>query len=123
MSNIIAKAGDLIQAIPFTGATWFVIATLALFVILFARASHDPKSPIRWEDMVIDSSNDRASPYKLGYLVGVIVGTWIVLTFTDHDKLTYDIFGMYLTYLLGGAGWNSFLKNKTASPADGADPK
>lgn len=103
------------SAIPFTSATWFVLMTLAFFVWLFARGSKDDKSPILWEHLVIDSQNDRASPYKLGYLIGLIVATWIVVSFSDRDKLTYDIFGMYLTYLLGGASVNTFVKAKEAT--------
>lgn len=100
-------------AIPFTAASWAVIGTLILFVWLFGKASRDPNSPIKWEHLIVDSQNDRASPYKMGFLVGGLVGTWIVVTLTDKDKLTFDIFGLYLTYLLGGAGFNSFLKSKT----------
>lgn len=116
--KLLTHFGSLVTAIPFTAATWFVIAILGMFVWLFARGSRNPNSPVRWEDLIIDSSNDRASPYKLGFLIGMVVATWIVLTFADKDKLTYDIFGMYLTYLLGGAGWNSFMKNKTAGSSD-----
>lgn len=110
--SIITGVTKFFTAIPFTGATWFVLATLAFIVWLFARASKDPLSPIKWEHMIIETGNDRASPYKVGYLIGMVVGTWIIVSFADRDKLTYDIFGMYLTYLLGGAGWNSFVKSK-----------
>lgn len=98
------------HAVPFTGATWFVLATLAFFVWLFVKANQDKNSPVQWEHLIIDSNNNRASPYKVGYLVGLIVGTWIILTLTDRDKLTMDMFGVYLTYLLGGAGVNSWAK-------------
>lgn len=99
-------------AIPFTSATWFVLFTLGFFVWVFAKANNSSLSPVRWEHLVVDSHNDRVSPYKTGYLVGLIVSTWIVLTIADKDKLSYDIFGIYLTYLLGGAGWNSMVKLK-----------
>jgi hypothetical protein len=104
--------------IPFTGATWFVIAIILFFCILFARANRDPKNPVAWEHMIIDASNDRVSPYKLGYLVGMIISTWVVITFADHEKLSYDIFGLYLTYLLGGASWNTFVKSKAPRDED-----
>lgn len=110
-------------AIPFTSATWFVVSTLAFFVWVFAKANNDKTSPVRWEHLVVDSHNDRASPYKTGYLVGLIVSTWIVLTFADKDKLTYDIFGIYLTYLLGGAGWNSMVKLKEVGSSSSTPDK
>lgn len=119
----------LITSIPFRGATWFTLSTLFFFVWLFAKASRDPNSSVKWEHLIIDSSNDRASPYKVGYLIGLIVSTWVIVRLSDGDKLTYDIFGMYLTYLLGGAGFNSYLKGKndpttsqTPAPAPQPDP-
>lgn len=115
LTAMLTHVGSVVSMIPFTAPTWFVIAILAGFVWLFAKGSRDPNNPILWEHLIIDSSNNRASPYKLGFLIGLIISTWIVLTFADKDKLTYDIFGMYLTYLLGGAGWNSISKNKNAS--------
>lgn len=117
LTSLITHMSAVFAAIPFTAATWFVIMILAGLVVLFARSSRDPKSPIQWEHLIIDSTNERASPYKLGFLIGMIVSTWLVLTFADQGKLTYDIFGMYLTYLLGGAGWNSLMKTKGAEAA------
>lgn len=110
--TVLAKVGAMYTAIPFSAATWSVIMTLAVFLYLFGKASRDPKSPIRWEHLIVDSQNDRASPYKLGFMLGMIIGTWIVVNFADKDKLTFDIFGMYLTYLLGGASWSTFMKTK-----------
>ena len=120
--TILATFARMESMIPFTAATWFVLATLGFFVWLFAKASRDPNSPVKWEHLIIDSNNDRASPYKMGYLIGLIIGTWIVLTFTDRDKLTFDIFGLYLTYLLGGSSWNSFIKSKSEGTVDPAAP-
>ncbi len=100
-------------AIPFSGPTWFVIAVLTYFTVVFGRASMDPRSLVKWEHLIIDSQNNRASPYKLGYLIGVIVSTWIVIRFADRETLNFDILGMYLTYLVTGAGVNSFVKAKT----------
>lgn len=115
--TVLAKIGALYTAIPFSAATWFVIGALAVFVWIFSKASRDPNSPIKWEHLIVDSQNDRASPYKLGFLLGMIVSTWIVVNFADKDKLSFDIFGMYLTYLLGGASFNSFMKTKAAPAA------
>lgn len=110
--QVLTRFGLVLNAIPFSAATWAVIGTLMLFVWLFSKASRDPKSPIKWEHLIIDSSNDRASPYKVGFLLGGLVSTWIVVKLADAGAITYDIFGMYLAYLLGGAGFNSFFKSK-----------
>ena len=109
--------------IPFSFATWFVVFVLGFFVWLFSKASQNPNSAVSWEHLIIDSANDRASPYKLGYLVGVIVSTWIVITFADGGKLTFDIMGTYLTFLLGGASVNAYFKKNatTTTPVKTAD--
>jgi len=75
-----------------------------------------PNSRVSWEDLVIDTNTNKTSPYRLGYLVGIIVSTWTVMTFVDRNALSMDVFATYLTYLLGGAGWNSFVKNKSGTP-------
>ena len=110
--NIISHITQIFAAIPFSGATWFTILTMVFFTWLFAKASRDPLNPIKWEHLIIDSQNNRASPYKLGYLIGVIISTWIVIRFADRQTLNFDILGMYLTYLVTGAGVNSFIKAK-----------
>jgi apolipoprotein N-acyltransferase len=124
--SVLAKLAAFYNAIPFSAATWSVIITLMVFLWLFSKASRDPKSPIKWEHLIVDSQNDRASPYKLGFMLGMIVSTWIVVNFADKDKLTFDIFGMYLTYLLGGAGFNTFIKSKSnpgvVDPTEEKDP-
>lgn len=108
--------GSVFAAIPFTAASWAVIITLVLFVWLFSKASRDPNSPIKWEHLIVDISNDRASPYKMGFLVGALVGTWIVVSLADKEKLTFDMFGLYLTYLLGGTSMSSFFRSKDKQP-------
>lgn len=109
-TTVLNAISTFFSSLPFSGATWFVLATLAFFIWLFVRADRTPGSPVQWEHLIIDSNNDRTSPYKVGYLVGLIVGTWIILTLTDGGELDFDMFGVYLTYLLGGAGVNSFVK-------------
>ena len=108
---------SIYAAIPFSAPTWFVLFVLSFFVWLFAQANKDPKSPVQWEHLVIDASTDRASPYKLGYLVGLIVATWLVVYLVDKDKLGLDIFGAYLTYLLGGTGINIFKRDRPTPPS------
>lgn len=114
----VTKVVGIIGAIPFTGATWIVLAMLAFFMWLFSKANHDPKSRISWEDLIVDSATERASPYKLGFLVGVIVSTWIAISFADSNRLTFDILGVYLTFLVGGVGVNVLAKRAVAKIAD-----
>ena len=116
MDSTIQILDAIVHHIPFTSATWFVIAILGFFVWLFAKADKDPTTPVYWEHLIIDSNNDRASPYKVGYLVGIIVSTWVIIRMADAGNVSLDIFGVYLTFLLGGAGINTFVKASRYRP-------
>lgn len=125
LETILNGVTAIANAIPFSAATWAVIGVLGFFFWIFSKASRDPKNPISWEHLIIDSANNRASPYKLGYLIGGVIGTWIVVKLTDGNKLTFDIFGLYLSYLLGGASVNTIFKGKqgeTAGPTGVLEP-
>lgn len=112
LETFLAAATSILNAIPITGATWLVVGILAFFIWLFTKAQRNPNSAFDWEHFFIDSETNRASPYKLGYMIGIIVGTWVIISFADGNKLTWDIFGGYLMYLLGGAGWATTMKSK-----------
>lgn len=114
LPNIIAG----FAMIPFTGSTWFILFTMLFFVGLFFWASHSQNSNVCWEDLVIETKSGKTSPYKLGYLVGIVISTWIVIKLADANNLGLDIFGAYLAYLLGGAGFNTYMKNRIGKTTD-----
>ncbi len=113
LTTILTTILTFFSLIPFSGATWFIIGIMGFLIWMFYRANKDDGNRLNWEDLVIDASNERASPYKLGFLIGMIVSTWLIITLADKDKLTYDLFGMWLGFLLGGSSFNSWMKSKT----------
>ncbi len=119
MDSAIIAFIKITNAIPFSAATWVVIFTLGFFVLLFAKASHNRANSVKWEHLILETATNRASPYKLGYLVGIIVSTWLIIRIADAGDLTLDLFGAYLAYLLGGASVNIFRTRST--PSDNAD--
>lgn len=112
---------SIAKALPYNTATWMLLIVTGFFVKLFAHAHKNAGSPVNWEDMILtfDARQGRlvTDPYKLGYLVGCLISTWIAVALTDAGKLDFDIFGLYLAYLLGGAGWMSH-KSGTTAPTD-----
>lgn len=118
---IITKIAAVFAAIPFSTATWMVLGILMLFVWLFSKAHNNPESRVDWEDLIIDVESDRVSPYRVGYLIGMIVGTWIIIQMSDAGTLTWDILGGYFMYLLGGAGAYMWTKS-TEKKTNGATP-
>jgi hypothetical protein len=123
MDRFVADVKSFLTLFPFTGASWFVIFGLIVLTLIFYVEHRDPKSTVRFEHLICDSTNNRASPYKLGYLIGVAVSTWMIITMSDKGTLTFDMLSVYLMYLLGGAGWNSFVKNKNGSDSADVEPK
>lgn len=104
--------------VPITSATWFVLSIMLFLFILFSyshRRKERGKVGINWEDLIIDPEINRVSPYKVGYLIGVVVSTWIVISLADEKMISFDIMGLYLSYLLGGAGWNEFVQRRLGS--------
>jgi len=112
LDSFVEFTDKLTGLIPFSSSTWIVLFILMFFVWLFSVAQRNRDSNFNWEDFFVDDVSNRASPYKLGYMVGLVVGTWVIITFADAGTLTWDIFGGYLVYLLGGAGWVNTLQTK-----------
>lgn len=91
---------------------------MGFIVWIFYKGDKDPSNRVSWEDLIVDSANNKASPYKLGFLIGMIVGTWLIIDLEDKGRVTYDILGLYLAYLLGGAGWGYFIKSSATDKND-----
>lgn len=90
---------------------------LGILVILWIvnKASKDPNSPVSWDDFIVDPETNKASVYRLGYLFGGMISSWVICSLTLSDRLTGELLLIYLTYLIGGASWSAYLNNKKAN--------
>jgi pheromone shutdown protein TraB len=71
--------------------------------------------PMDWADLISVQTRDGrtvASIEKIGYIVGLVLGGWVVVTYTYAGKLTYDLFGLYLLYAAGIKAFTSWLRVK-----------
>lgn len=103
---------NIINAIPFKNTTWLMIIMLVFFLWIFGKAHKNPASYLEWEDLIIDAETQRASPYRLGFLLGMMVSTWYVITSADRGTLSTESLLSYLGFLLGGSSWSQFMKTK-----------
>lgn len=90
--------------------TFWIIVTVVVAVVAFQRAQE--QNHVTWTDMIVTPGTGKLSLAKAGQLVGIIVSSWIVIVMADRNQLGGEIFGMWLAFLLGGAGWSTYLKAK-----------
>lgn len=88
------------------------------FAIVFAMSSKDPKSPINWTDLLVDSNTKKVSLDKLGQFWGIAISSWVVI-YLAQMKEAYSvlpmIFPAYLAFLGGVYTFGKFLKAKDST--------
>lgn len=90
----------------------FLICLSAVVGYLVFKASHREENAIDWVDFITDPRNGNLSLSKLGHLTGIVISSWVIVSMSDDGKMTFDIFGLYLAFAGGTAGWSSYLKAK-----------
>ena len=89
--------------------------SLAMFVWLFwtihNRFIRSPKHKnVEWYDVVM--MEDHISLTKVLNLTGGLIGSWVVVKMTIEDKLTWDIFVIYLMYCASTEAFSKFVAAK-----------
>lgn len=110
LDSVLSAVERIIGVLPFSGATWIVVALITFVIVIISKA--DTEGSIVWEDLIVDQEQDSISPYKLGFLIGIIVSTWIVIDAADKGALQESVLMLYMSYLLGGAGWSEFINKR-----------
>lgn len=92
------------------GAILLVVA-LVFFCALW-RAQR--KKQFDWTDLITRDGHT-VSATKLLQLVGGVVGTWIIIKVTMNDRLTWDLFAIYLAYVASIDGFSKLMMAKYGS--------
>lgn len=87
-----------------------IVMTFLSFVIMFWRAQ--AKGDLNWIDLIKKPGSAAISLTKLIQLVGGIVATWIMVKLAMTDKMTWDIFAIYLAYAGSIEGYSKFITAK-----------
>lgn len=86
-----------------TGLSW---------ILMFWMYKAHRSQKLDWSELVTAKNGNKVSLTKFLQLVGGVTGTWIVIYTTLHNKLTYDILLVYLTYVGAIDGWSKFVSAK-----------
>lgn len=100
----------------FGGITILLLASFLLYVMY--QAQHVKR--LDWTDLVTAKGNV-ISLTKFLQLVGGVTGTWMVIYTTLHDKLTYDLLLVYLTYVGAIEGWSKYVRARFGASQDKKD--
>ena len=94
------------------------ILLIFLGVFLFALWRAQKAQRLDWLDM-LTRDGTKISATKVLQLVGGVVGTWIIIKVTLQGTLTWDLFGIYLTYVASIDGFSKFMMARYG--AEGSD--
>jgi hypothetical protein len=85
----------------------FILLFFTLLIYGIQRADS-----LEWSDLITAKGTNRVSLTKLLQFIGGIVGTWVIIRMTIFEKLTWDMFATYLTYVASSEGFSKFIAAK-----------
>lgn len=100
--------------------TYSLLFLLLVLTCWFAyHLKRDPRAnPL---DLITSPVTGRLSAAKIGQLVGLVVSTWVVISFTASEKLGVDLFLAYLAYVAGVDLFGKYLRSKDPKPSEVSD--
>lgn len=96
--------------------------TLAIMIIVIGYLMKEAKE-LEWTDLVTSKGSHNVSLTEFLQLIGGLTGTWMVIYMTLHNKLTYDILLVYLTYVGAIDGWSKYVSARFGVKQEKIDKK
>lgn len=93
----------------------FSIGALLLFLFLLLQATHRGKS-VEWSHLVTARNSTSASLTKVIHLLGGIISSWVIIKLTLQEKLTWDLFSVYLAYCGSTEAFSKYMSAKFSVP-------
>lgn len=106
---------QILSYIPNVG----LLFTLALIIFIAHRAKDVNFNAF---DYLIDPSTGKASITKTLQIVAGVTATWIVIRLAIHDKLSVEMFVVYLCALGVSEAWSKFVGAKYLTKPGEASP-
>ena len=91
-------------------APHLIFGTLLLALLYYAHQSSD--STFNAFDYFIDPVTGKASITRTLQLIAGLTATWVVVKLTVNDKITYDMFGIYLIAVGASEAWTKYVAAK-----------
>ena len=92
-----------------------IVIMFLSFIVMFWRAQ--AQSELNWIDLIRKPGSSVISLTKLIQLVGGMIATWIMVKLTIDNKVTWDLFAIYLAYVGSVEGFSKFVTAKYGMPA------
>ena len=91
-----------------------IVIMFLSFIVMFWRAQAQHK--LNWIDLIRKPGSSTISLTKLIQLVGGMIATWIMVKLTIDNKVTWDLFAIYLAYVGSVEGFSKFITAKYGMP-------
>lgn len=98
-----------------------IVLMFISFIVMFWKAQANNK--LNWIDLIRKPGTTVISLTKLIQLLGAMVATWIMVKLAMADKMTWDIFAIYLAYAGSIEGYSKFITAKYGLPSSSKDKK
>lgn len=95
--------------------SFVIIMMFMSFIVMFWKAQ--AQSQLNWIDLIRKPGVSAISLTKLIQLVGAMIATWIMVKLTMDNKITWDIFAIYLAYVGSVEGFSKFITAKYGMPS------
>ena len=92
-----------------------IVLMFIAFILMFAQAQI--KGTLNWIDLIRKPGSRVISLTKLIQLVGGMIATWIMVKLTMDNKVTWDLFAIYLAYVGSVEGFSKFITAKYGMPS------
>lgn len=91
----------------------FTLVILTIFLkSLYVFKQNCFKNKLNWSDLVRAKGTNNVSLTKLMQLVGFITATGIIIALTIQQKISWDMFALYLSYTGGSEAYSKYLSAK-----------
>ena len=99
-----------------------LVLVLIVSVLLY-KAHSNAEHKFNIFDYFMDAATGKPSITRSLQLLAGITATWVVVTMTVADKLTYEFFGLYLAAMGISEGWSKLVRAKFSSKTEEVESK